>query len=130
MWRADHQAWVGTQTGLEQAITLDPWQPNYLNTLGEAAVTTYLQRPNASDALAVIQVGVKYLGQDVALDGDNAAAQAQYGEALQIEAKAEHSDRTVLEQALAALQRAKQDNPFITSVGPLIQQVQKSLGGG
>jgi hypothetical protein len=130
MWRADHQAWLGTQTGLEQAIKLDPWQPNYYNTLGEAAVSTYLGRPAASDALAVIQVGAGYLGQDVALDGDNAAAQAQYGEALQIEAKAEHQNRGVLESALAAFRRAKQDNPFGTAVDPLIQQVQRALGQG
>ena len=130
MWRADHQAWLATQTSLVRATSLNPWEPSYYETLGRSAVATYSGNPHASDALQIVQAGVGYLHHVVTLDGYNSANQAQYGAFLQVEAKVEHNNKALFRQALAALRLAQQENPYNSSVPPLIKQVETSLASG
>jgi O-antigen ligase len=130
MWRADHDAWIRSQASVTLATTLNPWEPSYFETLGTSAGTLYLQDTRARDALQVIQASAKYYAQEAALDGYNDVAQAQYGSTLDTEAALEHSNKTVLRQALAALLKAKQDDPYVAKVPALIKQVEQSLGSG
>jgi hypothetical protein len=127
LWRADHQERVSTQSSLERATTLNPWEPSYFETLGRSAATTYLHDPKASDAPAIMRDAVGFFGHEAALDGDNTNAQTSYGSALATLGSLEHSDKAVLRQALAAFTRARQDDPFNTKVTPLITRVQTSL---
>jgi O-antigen ligase len=127
MWRADHDAWLGSQTSVVRAINLNPWEPSYFGILGRAAENTYSREPQATDALQVVQEGVGYLRQATNLDGYNSSYQAQLGALLQIEAKLEHSNKVLLRQALAAFRQAQEDNPRNTEVPPFIRQVEKSL---
>jgi putative inorganic carbon (HCO3(-)) transporter len=127
LWRADHQEWVSTQTSLEKATNLNPWEPSYFGSLGEAAASAYVHNPKASDALAVIQASVGFLRQDVALDGDNTNAQADYADALETLAGAENDNKGALRQALVALHQARIDDPYNPRVGPLIKTVEKAL---
>ncbi len=130
LWRADHQERVSTQSSLERATVLDPWEPSYFATLGQSASTTYLHDPRAADAPAIMRAAVGFMAHEVALDGDNTNAQTSYGSALATLAGLEHSNATLLRSALAAFRRARQDDPFNTKVPPLIRSVQKTLGGG
>ncbi len=127
LWRADHQERVTTQSSLERATTLNPWEPSYFETLGQSAATTYLHDPKASDAPALMRDAVGFFGHEVALDGDNTNAQTSYGSALATLGSLEHSDKAVLRQALAAFTRARQDDPFNTKVAPLITRVETTL---
>jgi hypothetical protein len=129
LWRADHQERVSTQASLERATVLDPWEPSYFETLGQSASTTYLRNPRATDAPAIMGAAAGFFAHEVALDGDNANAQASYGSALATLAGLGHSNTTLLRSALNAFLRAHQDDPFNTKVPPLISSVQKSLGG-
>jgi O-antigen ligase len=130
LWRADHQEWVSTQSSLEGATQLNPWEPSYFGSLGQAAGETYLRAPKASDGTALMQASVGFYRHEVALDGDNTNAEADYASALKTLSGLEHSNKTLLLQALAALRRARADDPFNTNVPPLITSVQKSLAGG
>jgi hypothetical protein len=130
LWRADHQEWVSTQSSLEKATQLNPWEPSYFGSLGQAAGETYLRAPKAADGTALMQASVGFYRHEVALDGDNTNAEADYGSALKTLAGLEHSDSPLLLQALVALRRAQTDDPFNTTVPPLISSVQKSLAGG
>jgi len=130
LWRADHQERVSTQSSLERATQLNPWEPSYFASLGQAAGGTYLHAPKASDAAALMQAAVGFYRQEVALDGDNSNAEADYGSALETLASLEHANVALLRQALVALRRAQTDDPFNTNVPGLIRSVQKSLARG
>jgi O-antigen ligase len=130
LWRADHLEHVSTQSSLERATQLNPWEPSYFGTLGQAAGGTYLHTPKASDATALMQAAVGFYRHEVALDGANTNAEADYGGALETLAGLEHSNVALLRQALVALRRARTDDPFNTNVPKLITSVQKSLARG
>ena len=127
LWRADHQEWVSTQSSLESATNLNPWEPSYFGALGQAAAAAYVHNPKAADALPIVQAAVGFLRHDVALDGDNTNAQADYGDALETLAGAENGNKGALRQALAALEQARIDDPFNPRVAPLIKTVKKAL---
>ena len=126
LWRADHEARTGTQASLESAIGLNPWEPSYFQTLGEAAGQAYSHSPKASDASGILQAAVAYLRQDVALDGANSFAQEQYGDALATEGDMENN-RALLVAALHAFRLSHQEDPFNTQVPGLIRRVEASL---
>jgi O-antigen ligase len=127
LWRADHQEWVGTQNAMEQATRLNPWEPSYFESLGQSAGTTYLHDPKAPDALGLVQAAVGFLRQGAALDPDDTTAEANYGGGLETLATLEHSP-AVARMSLAALRRARQDDPFNTQVAGLIRSDQHLLG--
>ena len=128
LWRADHDAWFGTQATIVRATQLNPWEPSYFQTLSQAAFRSFSNNPKASDALAIAQAGVSYARQNVALDGANSIAQGLYGSALVTEAGAQPSDKVaLLHRALVALHRAQEDNPFDTEVRQLIAFAEKAL---
>jgi O-antigen ligase len=127
LWRADHDARVGTQAAVVKATQLNPWEPSYFETLGDAAAAAFQQNPKASDALPLIEAAVSYLRQDVALDGSNSFAQEEYGDALASEANLVHSE-PLLHAALSALRRALQEDPFNTQLHRSIQEAEKPLG--
>ncbi|HVC68645.1 MAG TPA: O-antigen ligase family protein [Acidimicrobiales bacterium] len=127
IWRADHQAWLGSQTSITKATQLNPWEPSYFLTLGQAALDAYSRSPHSSDALAIVQAGVGFLRQSAALDGANSLAQEAYGGALMDQAKLEPSNKSLLRDALAALRLAKQENPFNTNVDPMIAAAETAL---
>jgi O-antigen ligase len=126
MWRADHEARVGTQASVVKATQLNPWEPSYFQTLGEAAASAFEQNPKASDALPLIQDAVSYLREDVALDGSNSYAQEEYGDALASEADLVHSE-PLIHMALSALRRSLQEDPFNTQLHRSIQEAEKPV---
>jgi O-antigen ligase len=126
MWRADHAARVGTQASVTKATQLNPWEPSYFLTLGQAAAAAYEQNPKASDTVTLIQDAVSYFRQDVSLDGSNSFAEEEYGDALATEGSAQHS-QVLLHQALSALRRAQQEDPFNKQLRSAIAEVEKNL---
>ncbi|MGH9017034.1 MAG: O-antigen ligase family protein, partial [Acidimicrobiales bacterium] len=129
MWRADHDARTGTQATVTEATTLNPWEPSYFSTLGQAAAESFARTPDASDALTLIQDSVSYLRQAAALDGANSYILQQYGESLTAEAKKENSS-AVLTTAVDVLRRARHENPYNTALPGLIDKAQAALPGG
>ncbi len=127
MWRADYQAHLGTQTSIIAATNINPWEPSYFDTLGQAATNSYDSSPHASDALALARVAAGFYSHDVALDGASSLAQKAYGGSLTTEAEAEHNNKPLLRQALVALRLARQENPFDPKIPPLIDAAQKAL---
>jgi hypothetical protein len=127
LWRADHQAWLGSQASITKATQLNPWEASYFLTLGQAALDAYSRSPRSPDALALVQAGVGFLRQSAALDGANSLTQEAYGGALADEARLEHSNQALLRAALAALRLAKQEDPFNTKVGPMIEAAEMAL---
>ena len=126
LWRADHQAWEGSQASLTAATRLNPWEPSYFETLGQAATDAYDRSPHTSDALPLIQAAVGFFRHQAALDGANAVAQQQYGQSLTTEGALERS-KVVLRQALVALRRGQQENPFDTQIPGLIAAAERAL---
>jgi O-antigen ligase len=127
LWRADYQAHLGTQTSIIAATNINPWEPSYFDTLGQAATNSYDSSPHASDALALARVAAGFYSHDVALDGASSLAQRAYGGSLTTEAEAEHNNKPLLRQALVALRLARQENPFDPKIPPLIHAAQKAL---
>jgi hypothetical protein len=126
LWRADHDARVGTQTSVTKSIGLNPWEPSYFETLGEGAASAYAQNPKASDALVLIQDAVSYLSQAAALDGSNSFIQEEYGDALASEGSLQNS-APLLRKALAALHLAQQEDPLNTQLQKPISEATKAL---
>ncbi len=129
MWRADHDARVGTQFSVTTATKVNPWEPSYFQTLGEAAAAAYAQNPKASDALVLIQDAVSYLRQDVALDGSNSFAQEEYGDALASEASLVDSE-SLLHRAVAVFHLSLREDPFNTQVRHSLEQAERPLRSG
>jgi O-antigen ligase len=127
MWRADHQAWLRTSSPLLRATELNPWEPSYFQDLGEDSIDGYSSSPSSPGAPALAQAAVQYFGQEVALDGDNTVAQAQYGGALEAEAEEDNYNEALLRRALAAFDRARQDDPYYSGVSAAIDGVEKLL---
>jgi O-antigen ligase len=127
MWRADHEAWVGTEASVEQAITLNPWEPSYDMRLGQAAESSYQHEPTSSQAAPLLEAAVGFLRHEVDLDGADTYAQTDYAGALEALGNLQHSS-SLFRMSLAALHTAKQEDPFNTSVAPLIKADEKGLG--
>jgi O-antigen ligase len=127
LWRADYQARIGTQAAVVKATQLNPWEPSYFGTLGEGAAQAFAQNPKASDAVTLIQDAVSYLHQDVSLDGANAFAQEEYGDALGSLGNAENS-KPILRQAVATLEKAQREDPFNAQIRHSLAVVSKALG--
>ena len=87
-------------------------------------------RRSMVEAVEEMQAAVGFYRHEVALDGANTNAEADYGGALETLAGLEHSNVALLRQALVALRRARIDDPFNTTVPKLITSVQKSLARG
>jgi len=126
LWRADHQAWLGTNASLARAVQLNPWEPSYFATLGSNAAYHATQLNANASAIPAYQAVVGYLSQEVALDGYSTAAETNYGSALYNEGRVEDSP-PVVRQALAAAQRAEQEDPFNTAAKALAKKAQKLL---
>ena len=128
MWRADHQEWLRTSSSLIRATELNPWEPSYFRDLGENSIDGYSSSPSSPGAPGFARAAVGYFRQEVALDGDNTVAQAQYGGALQAEAEEDNYNDGLLRMALAAFDRARQDDPYYGGVSGAIEGVEKLLG--
>ena len=126
LWRADHQARIGGVSALTRAVTLNPWEPSYFLKLGIQALDHSTQLGNNPSAIPSTQVATGYMSHVVALEPYNTDAQTDYGEALYNEGRLERSI-PVVDEALAAFQRAVQDDPFNTVAQTLIKQTHKLL---
>jgi O-antigen ligase len=126
MWRADHLARTGTQATVTTASQLNPWQPTYFQTLGEAAGAAYANAPTASDAPALLHDALAYISQAVALDGENSFLQQEYADLLATEGIHQHSS-TVLHAALARYHLALQEDPYNAQATTGMKKVETAL---
>ena len=126
MWRADHLARTGTQVTVTTASQLNPWQPTYFQTLGEAAGAAYAKTPSATDAQALLNDALAYIRQAVALDGSNSFLQQEYADLLATEGLRQHSS-AVLHHALATYHLALQEDPYNAQATTGMKKVETAL---
>ena len=129
LWRADHQAWVRSETSAEQAVKLNPWEPSYFVNLGQAAQHVAELNPKSSESVPILREAVGFFRQAANLDGADTFIQTDYGRALEALATAEHSNKAVADMSLAALSRARQEDPFNSTVTVLFEADQKIIRG-
>jgi putative inorganic carbon (HCO3(-)) transporter len=129
LWRADHQAWVRSDTSAVQAIKLNPWEPSYYINLGQAAEHEYGADPKSTDAVPVLREAVDLFRQAANLDGADTYTQTDYGGALLALATVEHSNKALARMSLAALSLAEREDPFNATVPGFFQADEKILKG-
>jgi O-antigen ligase len=129
LWRADHQAWLRSETSAEQASRLNPWEPSYFTHLGQAAEHAYNVDPKSTAAVSLLREAVGFFRQAADLDAVDTYTQADYGGSLLALATVEHSNKVLARMSFAALTLAQQEDPFNATVPGLLQADEKILKG-
>ena len=127
LWRADHQERVSTQSSLENATNLNPWEPSYFGALGKRRpppTSTTRRRPTPSPSSRRPSASCARTSPSTATTPTPRPTTATPSRPWPGPRTA---TRRALRQALAALERARMDDPFNPRVAPLIKTVKKAL---
>lgn len=144
LWRADHKLWAASRaqssaSGASRAAVatgdvlaaarINPWEPTYFQALGSAALAAYQAHPSATSASPTLEQATSYFKAAARLDPYNEDVELEYAQALIFEGEASLSGAAQIKgEALAALSRARTDNPLDPRVEALLPRAEALRG--